>query len=268
MSKLFEYTPHIPDHFESEIQDRLSAIERKHDIRFLFAIESGSRAWGFPSPDSDYDVRFVYARPLDWYLTITLGRDVIEMPIEGDWDINGWDVRKAIGLLIKPNPVLLEWLSSPIQYRWNAKACQKLIEFADRTVRPSDCANHYYHLARRQWENSMGEKPSVNLKKYFYTVRPILALRWIRLYPDKLPPMNFQELIAATNVPDEVRRDLAKLLELKSRSKEVGKGLRILSIDKFIRDEFNLIEKVGIGKRKIDSSVVSAADDLFRELVK
>jgi len=96
------FVPSISPEIESVIQSKLTALEAEHDVRVLFAIESGSRAWGFPSPDSDYDVRFVYAHQPDWYLSIEPGRDVIELPIEGDWDINGWDIRKALGLLIKP----------------------------------------------------------------------------------------------------------------------------------------------------------------------
>ncbi|MEM6906851.1 MAG: nucleotidyltransferase domain-containing protein, partial [Pseudomonadota bacterium] len=99
----------------AEIMAKLTGIERDFGVRILFAIESGSRAWGFPSPDSDYDVRFVYVHPTDWYLSLTPGRDVIELPIRDDLDIGGWDLRKALNLLLKPNPVMLEWLSSPIR---------------------------------------------------------------------------------------------------------------------------------------------------------
>ena len=165
MSNLFEFTPDIPVQIEEEIQSRLSDIERDHEIRFLFAIESGSRAWGFPSPDSDFDVRFVYAHNEDWYLTIAPGRDVIETPLEGDWDINGWDVKKAIGLLLKPNPVVLEWLSSPIRYRWDDKSCEQLKIFAEATVRPEECIFHYYPVAKRQWDRTIDCHAGVKLKK-------------------------------------------------------------------------------------------------------
>jgi len=104
----------IPPAARMRILADLGRIEREEGVRILFAVESGSRAWGFPSPDSDYDARFVYARPADWYLSLAPGRDVVELPIDGDYDTNGWDIRKALNLLLKPNPVLLEWLSSPI----------------------------------------------------------------------------------------------------------------------------------------------------------
>ena len=110
----------VSPEMQETILVELKTLEAKECVQILFAIESGSRAWGFPSPDSDYDVRFVYARPADWYLSITPGRDVIELPIEELLDINGWDIRKALGLLLKPNPVLLEWLSSPLRYHLHA----------------------------------------------------------------------------------------------------------------------------------------------------
>lgn len=79
-------------------------------MRFLIAVESGSRAWGFPSPDSDYDIRFIHIHPRDWYLSLQPGRDVIERPIIDNIDLNGWDLRKALGLLLKSNAVVSEWL--------------------------------------------------------------------------------------------------------------------------------------------------------------
>lgn len=80
-----------------EIGQRLDAVEATESVRLLMAVESGSRAWGFPSPDSDYDVRFIYVRPRDWYLSLVPGRDVIEHAIVDEIDLNGWDVRKRSG---------------------------------------------------------------------------------------------------------------------------------------------------------------------------
>src|SRR6056297_3590984 len=102
-----------------EIQSRLEALEQQENIHIALAVESGSRAWGFASSDSDYDVRFVYLRPTNWYLSIDLERrrDVIEQPIIDEYDVGGWDLRKALQLLRKCNPPLLEWLNSPIVYR-------------------------------------------------------------------------------------------------------------------------------------------------------
>lgn len=105
----------------ARIDTTLVDLEIRENIRILWAVESGSRAWGFPSPDSDYDVRFVYVRPLEWYLSLNPGRDVVELPIVDELDVAGWDLRKALRLLVKANPALLEWLSSPIVYRATAE---------------------------------------------------------------------------------------------------------------------------------------------------
>jgi uncharacterized protein len=99
-----------------EIQACLSDIEKTHQVKIIYSCESGSRAWGFPSADSDYDVRFLYLHPVDWYLSIEDKRDVIEVPIKNKLDITGWDLRKALQLFRKSNPPLLEWLGSPIVY--------------------------------------------------------------------------------------------------------------------------------------------------------
>lgn len=194
------FVPSVAPEIENTIQSKLSALEAEYDVRVLFAIESGSRAWGFPSPDSDYDVRFVYARKPDWYLSIEPGRDVIELPIEGDWDINGWDIRKALGLLIKPNPVLLEWLSSPIRYRWTDGVCQRLITFSEKTTYGESCLHHYRNLAQRQWDKHVGDATDVALKKYFYVLRPALAICWIRQNADVQPPVPASSLVDRKSV--------------------------------------------------------------------
>lgn len=140
----------VSEAMRARIGAALDRIEREEGVRLLFAVESGSRAWGFPSPDSDYDVRFVYARPLDWCLSLEPGRDVIEPPIEGDLDINGWDVRKALILLKKPNPVALEWLLSPIRYRWDEAVCGRLAAVAARTAPATACLHHDLRLGEGQ----------------------------------------------------------------------------------------------------------------------
>ena len=121
-----------------DIEHRLDAVESAEDVRLLMAVESGSRAWGFPSPDSDYDVRFVYVRPRDWYLSLVPGRDVIEYPIVDEIDLNGWDVRKSLGLLLKSNAVVSEWMNSPIRYRTDDPFIAKLAALADDPLPAAD----------------------------------------------------------------------------------------------------------------------------------
>ncbi len=241
------FVPSVAPDIEATIQSKLAALEADHDVRILFAIESGSRAWGFPSPDSDYDVRFIYAHKPNWYLSIEPGRDVIELPIEGDWDINGWDIRKALGLLIKPNPVMLEWLSSPIRYRWNEDICARLTRFADKTTFGESCLHHYRNLAVKQWDKHVGDNTDVPLKKYFYILRPALAISWIKQNPTVQPPMNLQALVAGQSLDDALVAQIEQLLIAKASAKEIGRGERIPMIDAFIHEQIawaNVVAKL------------------------
>lgn len=104
---------------QTRIEDRFTSVEVDHDLRIFYACESGSRAWGFESADSDFDVRFIYAHRPDWYLSVDLEqkRDVIEFSPDDGLDLSSWDLRKTLGLLWRSNPPLLEWLRSPIVYR-------------------------------------------------------------------------------------------------------------------------------------------------------
>lgn len=250
------------------ILTELRKIEADNEVRILFAIESGSRAWGFPSPDSDYDARFVYARPTDWYLSIAPGRDVIELPIVDELDINGWDIKKALGLLIKPNPVLLEWLSSPERYIWNSEICNDLISFSERVTHGAACLYHYLHLGERQYSVYIDGKDLVSLKKYFYVVRPAMAIRWLRMNPDVAPPMNFQELMNGTDIAPDLQRVLLELLEAKSRSQEIGEAPRINEIDEFITSELNWGRSIPPLSTRGSVNLSKGADDLFRSILK
>lgn len=262
-----EFNPSISPAMRDTIFGELRQIESREDVRILFAIESGSRAWGFPSPDSDYDARFVYSRPRDWYLSLEPGRDVIELPIEDELDINGWDLKKALNLLLKPNPVLLEWLSSPIRYMWDDEACQKIRSFAERIAHGPACLHHYLHLGGRQWDVYIDGKDRVNLKKYFYIVRPALAVRWMRMRPNEIPPMNFQELVARTDLSAGLTEALNDLLIAKSRSKEIGEAPRVPAIDDFIVAEFDWAREATQGLKAERTDLRRDADVLFREIV-
>lgn len=265
---MLNFSADIPDAKRNAILRQLHAIQSEENVRILFAIESGSRAWGFPSPDSDFDVRFVYAHTEDWYLSIRPGRDVIEKPLVDDWDVNGWDLKKAIDLLLKPNPVLLEWMSSPVHYLWNEQAVSALQAFADKYVTPQSCIAHYYHLGKRQWDRNIDGRDQVNLKRYFYTLRPALALRWVRMNPDTLPPMNFQALVDGTEISQDIRKPIAELLRKKSVASEVGLGARLYELDELITQEFNWAVETGFPRLRVTGSFMDEADALFRSLVR
>ena len=257
----------IASDVRTTITEKLDAIERDHDVRLLFAIESGSRAWGFPSPDSDYDVRFVYLRRPEWYLSIQPRRDVIELPIEDDLDINGWDLKKALGLLIKPNPVLLEWLRSPIVYRADGEAMVKLADLAERTAHLRPSAYHYLHLCRSQYARFIAGKEAVKLKKYFYVLRPALALMWLRRYPSRPLPMNLAELRAGLDLPSDLSDFLDELLARKAKTRELGEGPRLPALDRLIEAEIAETEAALLELAPPAPDLETAADALFRDLL-
>jgi predicted nucleotidyltransferase len=257
----------IPSDMRADIMTQLRAIETDNDVKILFAIESGSRAWGFPSPDSDYDVRFIYARPRDWYLSLTPGRDVIELPIDDLLDINGWDIKKALSLLLKPNPVMLEWLSSPIRYMWNEAICTDLTTFSKKVAHGPACLHHYLHLGARQWDVYIDGKTDVNLKKYFYIVRPAMAIRWMRLHPNVIPPMNFQELLEGIELGAKLTSALNALLLAKSRSKEIGIAPIVSIVDDFIMQEFEWAREAVKTISTNRPNLTMQADALFRRII-
>lgn len=201
----------------SAILQCLADIEREHGVRVLYAAESGSRAWGFASPDSDYDVRFVYVRPCEDYLAITEPRDVIERPVTALLDVSGWDLRKALALFRKSNAPLYEWLQSPIVYRRDEEFFAEWSALMADYFSPRAGCHHYLSMARNAWEQSLrGE--TVRLKKYFYALRPLLAAGWI-LERRGVPPMAFAPL--RTLISDgAVQQAIDALLERKRVSDE------------------------------------------------
>ncbi|MDO5605389.1 MAG: nucleotidyltransferase domain-containing protein [Paracoccus sp. (in: a-proteobacteria)] len=201
---------------------RLQDIARSEGVTILLAVESGSRAWGFHSPDSDYDVRFIYARPPEWHLRLEPGRDVIERPISGDLDISGWELSKALRLAMKSNAVLAEWLQSPITYLEDASARADLTGFAARVLDRRAVSWHYLSLAHRQSAQLRDPQGQVRLKRYFYCLRPALALRHMRLHGAAMVPMNMQALMAETELPAAVTPWLNDLIAVKQATGEMG----------------------------------------------
>lgn len=202
---------------EALIKEKLKEIELRENCRILLAVESGSRAWGFASPDSDYDVRFIYVRPRDSYLKLNRMRDVIELPINDLLDINGWDVDKALKLLHKSNPTVFEWFSSPIIYQTSPFA-EQFKPVMQRYFSSKSGLWHYLHMAESNYREFL-RGDMVKAKKYFYVLRPILACRWI-LERQTPPPMLFAELMES-ELPEYLNETVQQLLELKMNAPEV-----------------------------------------------
>ena len=226
----------------TKIQDELNRIEREKGVRVLYAAESGSRAWGFASRDSDYDVRFIYAHQRDWYLSIDPRRDVIEQPINSQLDICGWDLRKTLQLLRKSNPALLEWLKSPIVYRADPEFSLLFGGLATEFYSPERVFHHYLSMARGNARDYL-RGDIVRLKKYFYVLRPLLAARWIEQNRGPVP-MRFETLVDELVEEPLVRIHIAVLTARKRAGEELDKANRIPVISQFIEDELARLESV------------------------
>ena len=226
----------IDDDVKREILARLRRAEEEHGVTVLHAVESGSRAWGFSSPDSDYDVRFIYAHGAEWYLSFDIERrrDVIDYPIIDDIDCSGWDIRKALYLFSRTNGALLEWLNSPIAYRQCGTFAERLRELAPKHVNYTALCYHYSHMARGNAREYLF-KDKARLKKYFYVLRPLLAIRYIEAGLG-VPPIEFEKLVEAV-APKSIRPGIASLLVEKRKTAELGYGEPIPEINSFIATE-------------------------------
>lgn len=212
------------------IRQKLTEIEKQESVKIIFAVESGSRAWGFSSPDSDYDVRFIYVRPTEHYLKLERTRNVIEWQLDETLDINGWDFQKTLRLLLSSNPTLFEWSRSPIVYK-NSKDWQRLMPVINDYFLAKSGVYHYLHMAARNNREFL-QLEQVKLKKYFYVLRPILACKWI-LDKNSPPPMLFTELVDA-ELEDELKPIVAELLDKKINTPEIQMIPRIDVLNDYI----------------------------------
>ncbi|MBW5893040.1 nucleotidyltransferase domain-containing protein [Pectobacterium polaris] len=215
----------------------LQDVEERYQVKVLYACESGSRGWGFSSPDSDYDVRFLYVHRPEWYLRVEPQRDVIELPIDDELDVCGWEWRKALGLLKRANPTLIEWLDSPVVYQEDRETTSALRAAVPTWFSPSKARWHYLSMARKNFRGYLQDE-TVRLKKYFYVLRPLLAVRWIEAGKG-MPPMRFSQLLAGTVGDPYLLAEIHQLLEIKQRSGEAEYGPRREAIHAFITQMLN-----------------------------
>lgn len=250
----------------SKIQAELKQIEQEEGVRILYACESGSRAWGFPSKDSDYDVRFIYVRPVEWYLSIYEKRDVIERPINDLLDINGWDLKKALNLFRKSNPPLLEWLQSPIPYFEQFSVVEKIRQLSPLTFSPRSTMYHYLHMAKGNLRAYL-QGDLVKIKKYFYVLRPVLACEWIEKY-GTMPPMEFEELVEQM-LPDSIlKKEIHTLLARKKAGVEFDLEPKISVINDFLERRIDYFETTAKHISDSGEQQDQALDDLFRDALK
>lgn len=255
-----------------QITAQLAEIERQRGVRILYAIESGSRAWGFESTDSDFDVRFVYLGAAEAYLTVLPRRDVIENdevkhpnPL---LDFAGWDFRKFLGLVNKSNPVAFEWMQSPMSYqidpRWSGVKASLWPFFS-----PKAAMHHYLSMARHNYREHMrdGQAPNVRLKKYLYITRPLMCCRWMERAPDAgPPPMGFNDVMDGSDIDAELRAALLDLVARKKAGEELDEGPAIPPINRFIDTELWRLRLIA-DKAAVGRGSLTTLDALFRSFV-
>ena len=238
----------IPESIRSEILDRIANAEAEHDVRVLLAVESGSRAWGFESPNSDYDARFIYANRRDWYLSVGLEeqRDVIEYKIVDDIDLNGWDLRKALRLFAKSNPAFVEWIQSPIIYRSSGSFAKRARDTLNAVYSWQKGIYHYRSMAKNNYRGYL-RGDLVPLKKYFYVLRPLLAIRWLERYR-VAAPIEFEKLLHLLGDNYTLLADIEELLRKKRAAPEMGLEPPVESIHAYIEQELGRTEEMTIPK--------------------
>lgn len=249
-----------------KIKEQLHQLEHEEGVKILYACESGSRAWGFPSKDSDYDVRFIYVRPVDWYLSIFEKRDVVERPISDLLDINGWDLKKALNLFRKSNPPLLEWLQSPLPYMEQYSITEKIRQLSPLTFSPRSSMYHYLHMAKGNFREYL-QGDVVKIKKYFYVLRPILACMWIERH-GSMPPMAFEELVEQMLPECKLKQEIDTLLIRKKAGVEFDLEPKISVLNEFLEKEIAYFEETAKHTAVSGEQQDAALDALFREALK
>lgn len=251
---------------ETQIRERLKVIEKQCGVKILYACETGSRAWGFPSPDSDYDVRMIYMHEPDWYLSLSEKKDTIEMMLEGgELDITGWDIRKCLRLLWKSNGALLERVQSPVVYHEEDGITALLREYSNRCFIPIATMHHYLGMARNSFAE-VDEQTEVKLKKLFYSLRATLACKWI-LEKDTVPPIVFTTMVDELVFSEVLKERIRGLIALKSGQNESYVHPADIELNSFIKDQLEISGQAFEGLKGRKEKTVDL-DSLFLNILK
>ena len=250
---------------KEKILAEIKKIEEQYEVKVCLAVESGSRAWGFPSKDSDYDVRFIYVHKKDWYLSIDQKREVIELPINDLLDINGWEIRKALKLFRKSNPPLLEWLHSGIVYYQAFSLVDKLKAIQNQVFLPQSALFHYLNMAKGNFRDYL-RGDHVKIKKYFYVLRPVLACLWIERY-NTVPPIEFQILVEDLLEEGQLKKEISTLLERKISGDELNLEPKVNAINDFLEKEINRLEEYTKTIKVSKEDMTPVLDNLFRDIL-
>jgi uncharacterized protein len=250
---------------KEKILAEIEKIEEEYEVKICLAVESGSRAWGFPSKDSDYDVRFIYVHKKNWYLSIDQKRDVIELPINDLLDINGWELSKALRLFRKSNPPLMEWLHSGIVYYQAFSLVDKLKAIQNQVFLPQSALYHYLNMAKGNFRDYL-RGDQVKIKKYFYVLRPVLACIWIERY-NSVPPIEFQTLVEELLEEGQLKQEIHTLLARKISGDELNLESKVTSINDFLENEINRLEEYTKTLKVSKEDMTPILDNLFREVL-
>lgn len=249
-----------------EIKKELARIEAEHEIKILLAVESGSRAWGFASTDSDWDVRYIYIHKLDWYLRIDDLKDSQEKILPNDLDLSGWELKKALKLFRKSNPPMLEWLRSPIVYTEQFSTAEKLRDLSEKYFNPKSCMYHYLSMAKGNFKEFLADKDLVKSKKYFYVLRPVLACDWIR-NKNSFPPMEFQDLVDSQVTDEKLKTEIGELLKRKMSGEELKEEPQIEILNEFLERKIEFYKDYVEQIEPNDKPPTELLDALFKETI-
>lgn len=246
---------------KNNILNKLKEIELEKGVEILYAVESGSRAWGFASPDSDYDIRFIYKHDLDYYLSLWEQTDVIEFMTEDDLDGSGWDLRKTVKLLAKSNAPLLEWIYSPVVYYENEAFMNQMRALAKDCFSPVACLHHYLGTTKNFMD--VCEQEEVKLKSYFYALRTALAGKWI-IENNTFPPVAFMELLPIA--PQTIQEKVKELMTIKANQHESYLHPKEELITTFLQKtvQFNMENAKGLRSGK---KMAEELDGVFKETI-
>ena len=248
------------------IKNTLGDLEKEYEIKILYACESGSRAWGFASPDSDYDIRFIYCHPKDWYLKLFPQKDVIDRMLPMEQDVGGWDLRKTLQLFAKSNIALFEWLNSPIIYKNDDSFLNEISGLIPLFFNPKKGMFHYFSMAANTYEQHLKDE-QVKLKKLFYFIRPILACEWI-WKNHTMPPTDFHE-IYDSDITTDFEKDFIKDL---LKKKEIAKEGELIEVPEELRVWMN--KKMALNKQRAEEIApqekadTSLLDKLFLKAIR
>lgn len=256
------------------IKQVIKQLEFDYDVKVLYACEAGSRAWGFPSKESDYDVRFIYIHRTDWYLSIDEKRDVIEipkedsisMPIDERLDMSGWELKKALKLFRKSNPSLLEWLHSSIIYDQSYSPVDRMRKLEQIVFSPIACVNHYLKMGSGNYCDCL-QREDVKIKNYINVLRPIFAAKWVVVH-QTAPPIDFQILLDGIVSPGDIKNEISHLINTKMKGEEWSEKLNIEIIHLFIQKEIQHLEEYA---KKMPGGTVDCTAELnllFRDTLR